>query len=138
MGSCLVAVVVLSTSLCAWQLWIPNTTAGPVYANRASAETPSYLLPQSWYELLQYSDRSAPVVQVQPGREVSFSPLLVEDGGSRMDAEITVPPGTAPFLTNVVAGPYLASVGGGVSASAVARTGTRCYVECRLGADRSS
>jgi hypothetical protein len=111
----LVLAVSLSFVSCVWQLWIPNTASrAAVYSNRSDAITPPSEVPRSWYELLQYSDRSAPVVRVPPGREVSFSPLLVQRDGSSLRARVVVPKGTAPFLTNVVAGPYLAEIGGGI------------------------
>jgi hypothetical protein len=108
-------VVLVSFASCVWQLWVPNTVSSVgVYANRSAAATSPFQLPLSWYELLQYSDRSEPVIAVTPGRDVSFSPLLVDADGSGLRAKVLVPPGTAPFLTNIVAGPYLANIGGGI------------------------
>ena len=122
--SCLVITVLVSLGTCVWQLWVPNTVGSPsVYANRSRAAASPFDVPASWYESLQYSDRSEPVVSVPIGRAASFSPLLLEPGGSRLDARLVVPAGTAPFLTNVVAGPYLATIGGGIERVGRSATG---------------
>jgi hypothetical protein len=102
-------------AVCAWQLWVPNTH---VYAanfsslsNRAEALSgaPS-LLPRSWQALRDYSDHSLPVIN--PSETFTFYARSVEN--DRLAGPVSFPPGLAPFATNIVGGPYLVHVRGGV------------------------
>jgi hypothetical protein len=131
--------VAFGVALSAWQLWVPNTRiyaeGVSSYANRAdalrnttvlcrppahcpgAAEAPT-LLPQSMYwPNNYYDDRSLPVVET--AAEFTFGPTQVKD--NRLLASASVPPGLAPFATNIAGGPYLVHVGGGVRV--VGRTG---------------
>jgi hypothetical protein len=116
--------VAFGVGLCAWQLWVPNTHIEErefsSYSNRARVlRGPPTLLPHSWNSEADYGDRSLPVIQTTAGpwrqsatlgAEIAFDPRRVKD--DRLVA--LFPPGPAPFATNVLGGPYLVHVGGGV------------------------
>jgi hypothetical protein len=114
-------VVAFSLALCAWQLWVPNTHAHEghfsSYSNRSDAlRGPPTLLPESWYAGTDYGDHSLPVVPAMTA--FAFEPTQVMD--NRLAGLVSLPPGLAPFATNIAGGPYLVHVGGG--ARAVGRT----------------
>jgi uncharacterized integral membrane protein len=67
-------------------------------------------LPRSWQALYDYADRSLPVINTTD--RFTFDATSVEDG--RLAGPVSFPAGLAPFATNVVGGPYLVHVGGGV------------------------
>src|SRR5205823_4659297 len=68
------------------------------------------LLPHSWNAGSDYGDRSAPVSVTTA--EFTFDPTQVKD--DRLVALASLPPGRAPFATNIIAPPNLVHVGGGV------------------------
>jgi hypothetical protein len=68
------------------------------------------VLPHSWNAGSDYGDRSLPVIATTA--EFTFDPTQVKD--DRLVALASVPPGPAPFGTNIVAPPNLVHVGGGV------------------------
>jgi hypothetical protein len=123
--------VAFGVALSAWQLWVPNTRITgegfSSYAHRADAlHGLPRVLPQSMYwPNNYYDDRSLPVVPTTA--EFTFDPTQVKDG--RLVASASVPPGLAPFATNIAGGPYLVHVGGGVRV--IGRTSSR--EECPLG-----
>jgi hypothetical protein len=129
-------VVAFGVALSAWQLWVPNTQGfrksqtEPYFwhfsANRAAIlRAPPTLYPRSWYAANQFEDRSLPVVATTA--RFAFDPTRAED--NRLAGPVSLPPGLAPFATNIAGGPYLVHVGGGVrvvgrTAAVAGRTGT--------------
>jgi hypothetical protein len=127
-------VVAFSLAVCTWQLWdtkthitFPNFSS---YSKRGDAlRGPATLVPQSWNAGTDYGDSSLPVVPVGDTDQFTFDPAAVE--GDRLTTLAAVPPGLAPFGTNIPAGPYLVHVGGDVRV--VGRTpsqqgcGTGCW-----------
>jgi hypothetical protein len=113
--------VAFGLALGAWQLWVPNTHINggyfSSYSNRADAlRGPPTLLPRSWDGLNDFGDRTLPVLA--PKEKFTFDPTAVDD--DRFAGAVSLPPGLAPFATNIVGGPYLVHVGGG--ARVVGRT----------------
>jgi MYXO-CTERM domain-containing protein len=99
-------------ALCAWQLWVPNTHTATSMSSRGQVlHGPRTLLPESWYGPDDYGDRSLPVIATT-GRKFTFYPTAVED--DRLAGVVPLPPGLAPFATNIDGGPYLVHVAGGV------------------------
>ncbi len=119
----LVAAVAMSFALCAWQLWIPRTLPKPVgtvsgYADRYDVVASIHATPKSWYAVGDYADRSQPTISVSPGEvmcEVAISPEKVNSHGDGVSTVVLAPWGSGPIKTNIVAGPYLAVIGGGVA-----------------------
>jgi hypothetical protein len=112
-------VVAFSVALAAWQLWVPNTHTSDhfTYSNRADAVRGPTVLPQSWYwPKNEYNDRSLEYVETTA--QFPFDPTRVKD--NRFAGLVSLPPGLAPFATNIAGGPYLVHVGGG--ARVVGRT----------------
>jgi hypothetical protein len=108
-------VVAFSVALSAWQLWVPNTHAHESHfsslPNRAEVlRRPWTLLPPTWYAGTDYADRSLPFIATPA--QFTFAPAHVED--NRLVASVSFPAGLQPFATNIVGGPYLVHVGGGV------------------------
>jgi len=68
------------------------------------------VLPHSWNAGTDYGDRSLPVIPTTA--EFTFDPAQVKD--DRVVALASVPPGPAPFATNIVGPPNLVHVRGGV------------------------
>jgi hypothetical protein len=101
--------VAFGLALCAWQLWVPNTHGGS-YLNRADAlrGLPT-LLPRTWYAENDFGDHTLPVLATKG--KFTFYPTAVDD--DRFAGPVSLPPGLAPFATNIVGGPYLVHVGGG-------------------------
>jgi hypothetical protein len=104
-------VALVSISLCMWQLWVP-TTGIPTwtYPDRHAALVSPHVLPRTWYAHHTYADLRSPLVSVSPSRAVILDPNLVR--GDRLVQTLTPPPGMTPFSTNILSGPYLASVHG--------------------------
>jgi hypothetical protein len=104
-------VALVSISLCMWQLWVP-TTGIPnwTYPDRHAALVSPHVVPRTWYAHKTFADLGSPLVSVPAGRSVVLDPNLVT--GDRLVQTLTPPPGTAPFTTNILSGPYLASVRG--------------------------
>jgi hypothetical protein len=115
-------VVAFGVALCTWQLWVPNTHVherAPVgvccsfssYARRGDVlRGPPQLVPESWNAKPDYGDRTLPVLAT---RALGwFDPTRVED--DRLAGAVSLPAGLQPFATNIVGGPYLVHVGGGV------------------------
>src|SRR5439155_26748268 len=114
--------VAFGVGLSAWQLWVPNTHISignySSYSHRGDAlRGPPTLRPQSWNAPNDFADRSLPVIPTTA--EFTFDPAHVDD--DRLVASASFPPGLQPFATNIVGGPYLVHVGGGVRV--VGRTG---------------
>jgi hypothetical protein len=107
--------VAFGVALSAWQLWVPNTHVHEAtissYSNRADAlrGLPT-IRPGSWTALNDFGDRSRPVVATT--REFVFDPKNVVD--DRLVRLASLPPGAQPFATDIVGGPYLVHVTGGV------------------------
>jgi hypothetical protein len=123
--------VAFGVGLSAWQLWVPNTHISlgnySSYSNRADALRDTTLLcrppgrcsgaaggptllPHSWNAGSDFGDRSLPVIPTTA--EFTFDPTQVKD--DRLVASASLPPGTGPFATNIIAPPDLVHVGGGV------------------------
>lgn len=107
--------VAFGVALSAWQLWVPNTHIDggyfSSYSNRADALSgPPTLLPKSWDGLNDFGDRSLPIVAT--AATIAFPPTAVDD--DRLAGSDAFPPGDAPFATNIIGGPDLVHVGGGV------------------------
>lgn len=66
--------------------------------------------PSTWYDPGVYGDASLPIVEVPEGREV-FLPTP-SPGQTKLSAEVGPIDGTAPVITNVAGGPYVARVEG--------------------------
>ncbi len=115
-------VVAFSVAICAWQLWVPNThvhkSTFSSLANRAEAlRARPTIQPPSWNSPNDFGDRSLPVLVVKVVSE--FDATQVEN--DRFARSVALPPGLQPFATNIIGGPYLVHVGGGVRV--VGRTG---------------
>jgi hypothetical protein len=104
-------VLAFGVAVCAWQLWVPNTHTPTSSSSRGQVlHGPRTLLPESWYGGDDYGDRSLPVIATT-GRKFTFYPTAVED--DRLTGVVPLPPGLAPFATNIDGGPYLVHVAGG-------------------------
>jgi hypothetical protein len=115
-NSGLVACVVLSVALAAWQL---STQAGfdyVNYANRGDVITQTRLdhTPTSWYAFHDYTDYALPVVAVAAGRTYAFQPTSVRDDG--FAGMVHLPAGEGPIATNVASATAMVKVSGGVRA----------------------
>lgn len=113
----LVGVTAISVGLGLWQEWVPESCAWvgqSCTANRSSELTTFHVLPGTWNAGNNYTDTTAPVVQVSAGRSFAFSPDLVDAQGGSLVATVDPPGGTQPFLTNIMAGPELVTIGGGI------------------------
>ncbi|HWW89311.1 MAG TPA: GtrA family protein [Solirubrobacteraceae bacterium] len=105
--------IAFGVALSAWQLWVPNTHINLYYrsyADRAEALAgPPTVLPASWNARNNYGDSSLPILT--PAGSIAFNPTTVSDdrlaGSGRL-------PASEAFATNIVGGPYLVHVGGGV------------------------
>jgi hypothetical protein len=112
----LVGATVISIGLGVWQVWVPrtcfaNSNCAP---NRSAGLASVNVHPATWYAGNGYTDTTAPVVYVTPGRMLSFSPDLVDAHGDSLVATVDLPGGTQPILTNILGGPQLVSIGGGI------------------------
>jgi len=123
--------VAFGVGLSAWQLWVPNTHKfGESYSHRGDAlRGPRTLLPHSWNAGNDFGDRSPPVIATTA--KFTFDPALVK--GDRLVASASFPPGLQPFATNIIGGPNLVHVGGGVRV--LGRTGSQnnCPSGCTEG-----
>jgi hypothetical protein len=107
LGGALVAVIAVSSALCAWQLWVPRTEIPAwSYTNRDDALVSPYVLPRTWYAHSTFADLRPPVVAVPPGRGILLDPTHVR--GNRLVQTVTAPPGSAPFQTNIMGSPLVA------------------------------
>jgi hypothetical protein len=100
----LAVVLAFGFSLAMWQVAsAPQepTTMDVVYTDPGR-------VPPSWYDPGYFRDQTAPVLEVEPGRQVAL-PLL---DGDTVSADIALPQGDAPFLTNIATGDYLIDVRG--------------------------
>jgi hypothetical protein len=104
--------VAFGLGLSAWQLWVPNTHKNnESFSHRGDAlRGPLTRIPFSWNAGNDYGDRSLPVIATTA--EFTFDPTQVKD--DRLVASASLPPGLAPFSTNIAGGPNLVHVGGGV------------------------
>ncbi len=129
-------VLALGLALSTWQLWVPTThiyglTGGAgSYVNRAEAlRAPVTVLPSSWNAGHEYADHSLPVLTAT--EKFTFQPTAVNDDrlvGWRGSFESpsaagSFPTGDQPFVTNIVGGPYLVDVRGGVRVAGVTSDG---------------
>jgi hypothetical protein len=117
------AVCAMSLALCAWQLWIPRTLPYSTisgrpqvtgYANRYDALASIYTVPKTWYSPLDYTNTSPPIIAVSRGRELTIDPETIDNHGDSVTTVVQAPPGSGPIGTNIVAGPYLVTIGGDV------------------------
>jgi hypothetical protein len=104
-----VAVVVTAT-LCAWQLWVPNPLQGTSYTDRAQALASTVRAPMSWYDPGLYADSSARVVNTTANRTLIIKPADVH--GDKFSGWVRPPAGMAPIQTNIAGGPYLVKLTG--------------------------
>ncbi len=112
----LVGVTAMSVALAVWQEWVPRPcpTDGGCGINRSAGLTSIHVLPPTWVPANLYTNTTAPIVQVRPNRSFDFSPDLVDAHGDSFVATVDPPGGTLPFVTNIIGGPQLVSIGGGV------------------------
>jgi hypothetical protein len=105
----------ISVGLCLWQLWAPNTygvfTGAHSYLNRDRALTPVHHPPHSFFADSDYADASAHVVHTGP-HFLIVNPAQVD--GNSVSLVVDPPAGRRPFTTNIAAGPYAATVSGGI------------------------
>jgi hypothetical protein len=106
----LAVAVVISSVLCVWQLWVPDTHHRASYSDRRSALANAEEVPRTWYAKGAYADASANVVATVGRPPVLFATQLTH--GRRVRATASPPPGLAPFSTNIVGGPYVVRVHG--------------------------
>jgi hypothetical protein len=139
--------VAFGVGLSAWQLWVPNTHIAlgnySSYSHRGDALRDTTvecrppgpcsgavggptLLPHSWNAGSDYGDRSLPVIATTA--EFTFDPRQVND--DRLVALASVPPGPAPFATNIISPPNLVHVGGGVRVVGRTRSVSACPGGC--------
>jgi hypothetical protein len=110
-------VMSISMGTAIWQEWVPqscNWVGVSCAPNRSSNLTPPHVLPLTWYGGNNYTDTTAPVVEVPADRSFSFSPDLIDTRGDSLAGTFDPPGGTQPFLTNITAGPELVTIGGGI------------------------
>lgn len=115
----LVAVTAVSTGLCVWQLWIPQTRAGASYPDREAALVSPHIGPRTWYDTGVYADLSAPLVT--PDRAFLFDANSIT--GDRVRLTVTLPPRLPPTAINLLAGPYAVSISGGAIREGRSSTG---------------
>ncbi len=113
--------VAFGVALSVWQLWAPNTHIPPQsYDNRAEAlRGPPTVLPKSWNAENNYGDRALPFLATTGG--IAFAPTSVKD--NRIAGVARLPADGQPFATNIVGGPNLVHVGGGVRVVGLTREG---------------
>lgn len=102
--------IVMSIALCIWQMWVPGNGGGGVFANRDSVLTSVHEYPGTWYGYADYADESTAIVAVTPGRELYLDPARFNGNGATLT--VKPPPGSAPFVINILAGPYLVALHG--------------------------
>jgi len=106
----LVTVSAISFSLYGWQMvtyFVPKShglgtvTADEVYAG----------------DLFQndFADWSEPIIAVPANRVVNFSLAQVDPNEKSLSRVVDLPPGSQPIKTNIVGGPQLVRIGGGVT-----------------------
>jgi len=111
----LAPVVAISSGLAVWQIWVPTSCANHYcVANRSAGRTPPYVQPSTWYSGTFYADATARVIQPRRGRLYFFDPKDVDAHGDKLAMMIDPPAGTEPFLTNIMGGPQLVAIRGGV------------------------
>ncbi len=118
----LLVVAAISVGLAVWQEWVPHqcptaaSDSPPPHcvADRSAWLTPPQVLPITWVAGNFYADTSEPVIPVSPDRVFVFSPDEVDAHGDRLEATIVPPAGTEPFITNIMGGPQLVSLSGGI------------------------
>jgi hypothetical protein len=128
----LIGATTVSMALGIWQEWVPRIclpTTGCV-SSRSAGLTTVHVLPATWYAGGLYTDTTAPVVQVPTGRSFAFSPDLIDPHGDSLVATVDLPGGTQPLITNIMAGPQLVTIGGGIER--VGRTATGMVVVRRV------
>lgn len=102
---------VISLGLCVWQLWVPSTHSRGSYSNRDQALVSIHQTPRTWYEGAgTYADLNSPVVQSESTRMLQFDTSQIDS--DHVTLTTTTPPGSSPFATNIVAGPYAVKVRG--------------------------
>ena len=115
----LAGVCAMSVALAVWQEWVPRScppagTQPGCVANRGAGLTSIHVLPTTWGAGNYYADRSAPLRTVAPDRSFDFSPDLVDFHGDALTATVNPPSGIEPFATNIMGGPGLVSISGGI------------------------
>ncbi len=110
----LAPVIAISASLAVWQIWVPKSCSIYCVPNRSAGQTPPHEQPSTWYARAFYADATAPVIQTRPDRQYLFDPNDVDAHGDKLAMTIDPPTGTEPFLTNIMGGPQLVSIRGGV------------------------
>ncbi len=127
----LAGVSVMSVGLAVWQAWVPESCPPPPYrqcvSSRSAGLTSVHQLPTTWYAGSYYADVSEPVLTVEPGRVFEIAPENVDAHGDRVDAIIDPPAGTEPFVTNIMAGPDLVAIGGGIERVGRTQVTTQSY-----------
>ncbi|HEY5013782.1 MAG TPA: hypothetical protein VIK61_13910, partial [Acidimicrobiia bacterium] len=125
-NAALAVVAVFTVSAATWQAWTVRST---YHENGRTLPAPSnfadivvadrYVLPPSWYADGQFRDVSGRIFSLGFARKMIVPEALVR--GSTFTGRLEVPPGPAPFRTNISAGSQFASVTGvepiGISAS---------------------
>jgi hypothetical protein len=106
----LVLVCAVSTAICVWQLWVPNTQGTGSLSDRSQALNTPYSPPTSWYDPGSYNDISEPIVAVPDDRTLTINPAEVN--GDSFTAVASLPTGRAPIQTNIAGGPYLVHLSG--------------------------
>lgn len=120
-GVVLGLVAAWSLAWSAWQLWIPNTEqSSALNGGVASLTSRSLALaavvspPESYYAYGDYGNVTEPYVPTAPGRYLGLEPAGLLPGSTSAEFDLPIPPGTAPIDTDIVSGPTLLSIGGGV------------------------
>lgn len=85
--------------------------------------TPPHVVPSTFYGGNNYTEWTSPVAQVPADRSFFFSPDLVDTRGDSLVATVDPPAGTSPFSTNIIAGPELVTIEGGIEWVGRSQTG---------------
>jgi hypothetical protein len=120
----LIAVVLFNLGAAVWQEWrvrsefVAGAFEVPTHGHFVSTVVAArYVTPRSWYAGGDFRDISSPVVGVTVGRAVKVPYQRVR--GSSFSGMLAVPDGSAPFVTNIAAGPRFVRMTG---ITAVGRT----------------
>jgi hypothetical protein len=111
LGGALIGSVGISAGLCLWQLWVPTTRPALAYADRRGVFVSTHMTPRTWYDHGAYADAGERRIE-KPRRYLTIEPRRI--AGDRVSLTVTPPPGSAPFSTDIAAGPYAARLGGGL------------------------
>jgi hypothetical protein len=114
-GPALAAAIVYGAVLAVSAMW----SAPQSYPDRAQVfQHGRYAVPDSWFDHGSYRDASARVVKTAPGRTLHLDPSAVQK--DRLDADVAMPAGGRPVLTNIATGTYFVDLKG---VKPVGRTG---------------